>query len=131
MKKGAILGIIIIAVAIAMIVSIYTDSSTYASFNDAQQTASEIHVVGELNKTKTLYYNPTKDANYFAFYMVDHDGTECKVVFNGAKPQDFERSEQIVLTGKMVGNEFHASKILMKCPSKYNKDQVEVTESKA
>jgi len=131
MKKGAILGIIIIAVAIAMIVSIYTDSSTYASFKDAQQTESEIHVVGELNKTKTLYYNPTEDANYFAFYMVDHDGTECKVVFNGAKPQDFERSEQIVLTGKMVGNEFHASKILMKCPSKYNKDQVEVTESKA
>ena len=131
MKKGAILGIIIIAVAIAMVVSIYTDSSTYASFKDAQQTESEIHVVGELNKTKTLYYNPTEDANYFAFYMVDHDGTECKVVFNGAKPQDFERSEQIVLTGKMVGNEFHASKILMKCPSKYNKDQVEVTESKA
>jgi len=26
----------------------------------------------------------------------------------------------------MVGEEFHASKILMKCPSKYNKDQVEV-----
>ena len=48
------------------------------------------------------------------------------IVFTGTKPQDFERSEQIVLTGKMVGEEFHASKILMKCPSKYNKDQVEV-----
>lgn len=131
MKKGAILGIIIIAVAIAMIISIYTDSSTYATFTDAQKTESEIHVVGELNKTRSLYYNPTENANYFAFYMLDNDGTECKVVFNGSKPQDFERSEQIVLTGKMVGNEFHASKILMKCPSKYNKDQVEVTESAA
>ncbi|MCL4640791.1 MULTISPECIES: cytochrome c maturation protein CcmE domain-containing protein [Olivibacter] len=129
MKKGAILGIIIIAVAIAMIISIYTDSSTYATFTDAQKTESEIHVVGELNKTKALYYNPTENANYFAFYMLDNNGTECKVVFNGSKPQDFERSEQIVLTGKMVGKEFHASKILMKCPSKYNKDQVEVTES--
>jgi cytochrome c-type biogenesis protein CcmE len=53
------------------------------------------------------------------------------VVFNGSKPQDFERSEQIVLTGKMIGNEFHASKILMKCPSKYTKDEVEVTEVSA
>ncbi|MGH2623137.1 MAG: cytochrome c maturation protein CcmE, partial [Sphingobacterium sp.] len=34
-----------------------------------------------------------------------------------------------VLTGKMEGNTFHASKILMKCPSKYNQDQMEVTES--
>lgn len=131
MKKGAILGIVIIAVAIAMIISIYTDSSTYASFNDAQKTEEEIHVVGELNKGKELYYKPTENANYFAFYMVDNDGTECKVVFNGSKPQDFERSEQIVLTGKMMGKEFHASKILMKCPSKYNKDKVEVTESAA
>ena len=31
----------------------------------------------------------------------------------------------------MVGTEFHASKILMKCPSKYTKDQIEVTEVKA
>lgn len=131
MKKGSILGIVIIAIAIAMIISIYTDSSTYATFTDAQQTTSEIHVVGQLNKEKQLYYKPTENANYFAFYMLDNDGTECKVVFNGSKPQDFERSEQIVLTGKMVGGEFHASKILMKCPSKYNKDQVEVTESVA
>jgi len=36
-----------------------------------------------------------------------------------------------VLTGKMVGNEFHASKILMKCPSKYTKDQIEVREVSA
>ena len=56
---------------------------------------------------------------------------ECKVVFQGSKPQDFERSEQIVLTGKMVGEEFHASKILMKCPSKYNDQQIEVTEATA
>lgn len=131
MKKGSILGIVIIAIAIAMIISIYTDSSTYATFTDAQQTTSEIHVVGQLNKGKQLYYKPTEDANYFAFYMLDNNGTECKVVFNGSKPQDFERSEQIVLTGKMMGGEFHASKILMKCPSKYNKDQVEVTESTA
>jgi cytochrome c-type biogenesis protein CcmE len=28
----------------------------------------------------------------------------------------------------MLGEEFHASKILMKCPSKYTTDEVEVTE---
>lgn len=131
MKKSSIAGIIIIALAIGIIISTYADSSTYGSFTDAKETTSELHVVGHLNKEKELLYNPQQDANYFAFYMKDNMGKECKVVFGGSKPQDFERSEQIVLTGKMIGNEFHASKILMKCPSKYTTDQVEVTQVKA
>lgn len=128
MKRSSIIGIIIIALAIGAIVSTYADSSTYGTFADASETTSELHVVGQLDKGKELIYNPQKDANYFAFYMIDNNGKECKVVFNGSKPQDFERSEQIVLTGKMVDGEFQASKILMKCPSKYNTDQVEVQE---
>jgi cytochrome c-type biogenesis protein CcmE len=131
MKKSSIAGILIIALAIGIIISTYADSSTYGSFADAKESTSELHVVGQLNKEKELFYDPQQDANYFAFYMNDNEGRESKVVFNGSKPQDFERSEQIVLTGKMVGNEFHASKILMKCPSKYTNDQVEVTEVSA
>ncbi|MGB4774794.1 MAG: cytochrome c maturation protein CcmE [Daejeonella sp.] len=131
MKKSSIAGIIIIAIAIGVIISTYADSSTYGTFTDAKNTSSELHVVGQLNKQKQLFYDPQHDANYFSFYMKDNKGLECKVVFNGTKPQDFERSEQIVLTGKMVGNDFHASKILMKCPSKYTKDQIEVTEVKS
>lgn len=131
MKKSSIVGIIIIAIAICVIISTYADSSTYGNFTDAKGTDTELHVVGQLNKQKQLFYNPQQDANYFAFFMKDNKGLECKVVFTGSKPQDFERSEQIVLTGKMVGNEFHASKILMKCPSKYTKDQIEVTEARS
>ncbi len=131
MKKSSILGIVAIAVLIAIIISIYGDSSTYASFAEAQTTDTELHVVGQLNKEKELVYNPVQNANYFSFFMLDEEGKECKVVFNGSKPQDFERSEQIVLTGRMVGDEFHASKILMKCPSKYNDQEIEITESVA
>lgn len=131
MKKGSIFGIVVIAVAIAVIISTYSSSSTYGTFKEAADTKSELHVVGHLDKQKALFYDPVKDANYFSFYMKDNKGDECKVVFTGTKPQDFERSEQIVLTGQMNGNEFHASKILMKCPSKYTQDKVEVTEFKA
>jgi len=131
MKKSSILGIIVIAIAIAVIISTYSNTSTYGSFHDAEKTSSELHIVGHLNKGKQLYYEPTKDANYFSFYMLDNKGEECKVVFTGTKPQDFERSEQIVLTGQMRGKEFHASKILMKCPSKYTQDKLETTSATA
>lgn len=122
---------VIIAIAIAMILVIYTDSSTYSTFTDAKEKNTELYVVGVLNKEKALDYDPVQDANRFTFYMYDNDSTECKVVFRGAKPQDIERSEQIVLTGKMEGEYFHASKILMKCPSKYNENEVEVIETSA
>ncbi|WDF69507.1 cytochrome c maturation protein CcmE [Sphingobacterium oryzagri] len=131
MKKSSIILIVIIAVAIAMILVIYTDSSTYSTFTEAKEKKTELYVVGVLNKQKALHYDPVKDANHFSFFMYDNDSVECEVVFNGSKPQDIERSEQIVLTGKMDGKIFHASKILMKCPSKYNKDQVEVIEQTA
>lgn len=129
MKRSSIIGIIIIAIAIGAIISTYADSSTYGSFADARTSTEELHVVGKLDKQKELVYDPVKDANYFAFYMNDKDGNECRVVFNGSKPQDFEKSEEIVLTGKMVGREFHASKILMKCPSKYNNTEVTTKEA--
>lgn len=131
MKKSSIIGLIVIAIAIAVIISTYTSSSTYGSFSDAKKAATVLRVVGHLDKQKELYYDAVKDANYFSFYVKDKKGEECKVIFPGTKPQDFERSEQIVLTGQMVGNEFRASEILMKCPSKYTQDKIDITDVKA
>ena len=126
MKRSSILGLVVIAVAIAVIISLYSSTSTYGSFSDAKKTESELHIVGKLDKQKALYYDAAKDANFFSFYVKDKKGEECKVVYTGTKPQDFERSEQIVLTGQMIGTEFHASQILMKCPSKYTQDKINV-----
>lgn len=121
MKKIHILLIVIIAVAIGAILTTLNSTSTYASFNDAaKEPNAEFHVVGKLNKEKESVYDPKVDANVFSFYMIDNQGTEKKVILHKNKPQDFERSEQIVLIGKMQGEEFQASDILMKCPSKYN-----------
>jgi cytochrome c-type biogenesis protein CcmE len=121
MKKIHILGIIIIAVAIGAILTTLNSTSTYANFAEASQSPdNEFHVVGKLNKEKEMLYDPKINANLFTFYMKDNSGAEKKVVLHKNKPQDFERSEQIVLIGQVEGDEFHASDILMKCPSKYN-----------
>jgi cytochrome c-type biogenesis protein CcmE len=121
MKKTHIIGIIIIAIAIGAILTTLNNTSTYASFAEAaQDPGTEFHVVGKLNKEKESIYDPKADANIFSFYMIDNKGMEKKVVLHKNKPQDFERSEQIVLIGKIEGEEFRASDILMKCPSKYN-----------
>ena len=58
--------------------------------------------------------------------MIDSDGVSRKVVMNKPKPQDFERSESVVVTGEMRNNEFVANEILMKCPSKYKDDEIRI-----
>jgi cytochrome c-type biogenesis protein CcmE len=115
MKKVHILGIIIIAIAIGAILT---------------TLSSKFHVVGKLNKEKEAIYDPHVNANLFSFYMIDNKGKECKVMLHKTKPQDFERSEQIVLIGKMQGDAFDATDILMKCPSKYNDGKPQETASK-
>ena len=120
MKKSHIIGIVLIAVAIGAIFASLGDASTYATFSIAQDhEGKEFHVVGKLDKSKEMVYTPEKDPNMFVFYMKDSDSTEKKVTLHQAKPQDFEHTEQIVAIGKCVGNDFHASSVLMKCPSKY------------
>lgn len=128
MKKSAIIGLITIAICVGFLVSLNADTNTYSNFSQAASSNREEHVMGYWDKTQTTYYDAQKDANHFAFYMRDEKGLVKKVVYNGTKPQDFERSEKLVLIGQMDGETFYASKILMKCPSKYNDDLVEVTK---
>lgn len=129
MKATNIIGILVIAASIFVLVSAAGDMSTYASFADAIAAPNQdLKIAGILSKDKPMTYNPQEDPNYFSFYIKDDAGIEKEVVFKGAKPQDFDRSEQIVLTGKMTenGEQFIASDMLMKCPSKYKDEEIQV-----
>ena len=127
MKKLHILGIIIIAVAIGVIFVSLKNTSTYADFSEAlANPGKEYHVVGKLDKTQPFVYEPRINPDEFLFSMIDNKGVVKQVVLHKSKPQDFEKSEQIVLIGQMEGENFHANDILMKCPSKYNEGQQQI-----
>lgn len=123
MKRSHIIAIIVIATAIAAIAGSLTETSTYADFAEAYgNPGREYHVVGTLDRTEEILYNPEIDANRTTFTMIDDKGEKREVHLLQAKPQDFERSESVVLIGRVVENEFLATDILMKCPSKYNEE---------
>ena len=130
MKKTHIVLLVLVAAAVCIIVSMFGDFSTYETFSSAAaEPGKQYHVIGYLEKSKAMDYDPVKDPNRFTFFVKDKAGNVSKVVFSGAKPTDIERSEQIVMTGSMQGEEFHCNKIQMKCPSKYKNDQVVVGKS--
>lgn len=127
MKKTHILAILVIAVAIAIIISTAGDASTYVTFDQAHQMASvgnksSIHVVGELPKDsdgKIVGIEKSSDNLSFSFVLLDENKKEQKVYYNEPMPPDFTRSEKIVVVGTFRGDLFVATKILLKCPSKY------------
>jgi len=115
--------------AIGIFVAVSADITDVATFSDADQLQQVVKVTGELAKDQPIEYDPQVDANYLSFFMKDSAGEVRKVIMNAAKPQDFERSESIVVTGKSKGNLFEATDMLLKCPSKY-KDEVTFVKAK-
>ena len=130
MKKIHLLGIAVIAIAIFIVMSMAGDASTYVDFGEAEKMAKngdgdKVHVVGKLKKDAQgnivgMNYDPAVNANYFEFVLVDTLHREQKVILNQPKPQDMDKSEQVVIIGKMEGEVFKCDKVLLKCPSKYN-----------
>ena len=130
MKKVHIIVLLLLAVTVGVILAMTGDYTTYANFAQARQKSNKsVNVVGYLAKGKPLNYDPQKDPNFFSFTMLDKEGNEQQVVYKGSKPQDFERSEQLVVKGKVSGDVFAASEISMKCPSKYVNDEITLKET--
>ena len=129
MKTSHIILLLFMAAAVAVLISMSGEFSEYASFQTAINAPDRNHqIVGHLNTAKPVEYHPEVDPNSFTFYMKDKDGKEVKVICLRDKPQDFERTEQIVLTGRMKGEDFVAENIQLKCPSKYQDEALKSDE---
>ena len=128
MKKTHIIAIIVIAAAVSILISASKDVTTYANFAQAAQSGHRVKLVGTLVKDQPVDYDPVKNPDFLSFWLRDEAGQVKKVELHAAKPQDFERSESIVLTGEMSGDVFQASEMLLKCPSKYKDQEIYVRE---
>ncbi|MBK7649521.1 MAG: cytochrome c maturation protein CcmE [Flammeovirgaceae bacterium] len=132
MKKSHIIAVVVIAACIGLIIATAGDASTYVSFNQAFQMASngnnnQIHVVGDLKKDgagNIVGMEKSSDNLSFSFILIDDEQKEQKVYYNEPMPPDFARSEKVVVIGGYQNNAFVANKILLKCPSKYQEEKI-------
>lgn len=96
--------------------------SPYVPFKEAQASSGRyVQVIGALDKSVPVKHSE----GAFTFTLVDGDGTKMNVIHRGTKPQNFEHTEQVVLLGRFsIGSSlFEADKVLVKCPSKYRREQ--------
>jgi cytochrome c-type biogenesis protein CcmE len=126
MKPKAIILLVILAIAIAGIMSTYSGAEKSATFTEAAANPGDTyHITGFLAKDMPMEYDPVKDANYFSFYLKDKEGEMRKVVTSEPKQQDFERAETVNMYGYVDGDEFRATKVIPKCPSKYKDEETQ------
>jgi len=123
MKRSHILSLLFVAALVGSFIATFTSTSRSVSFAQASETpGEECKISGTLNRDYPVLYDPEVDPTKTSFHMVDGDGITKFVVLNQPKPTGLENSESIDLYGSIVGEEFHATAMLMKCPSKYNEN---------
>ncbi len=120
MKPKLIIGVLAIVGFTSLLMYNFGNSiSTYVNFEEAENRSTS-HVIGTWDNSQD--YGFSRETMQFSFHMKDDDGNVRRVVYPRPKPNNFEQATQLVVVGEMRNNVFHASEMLMKCPSKYNEN---------
>jgi cytochrome c-type biogenesis protein CcmE len=123
-KKAYWAGALMLVGFLALGLSTFTKSMTpYVSFREAKEAGRTVQVMGALEKGTSRYDIATKT---LLFTLVDpKTGEVIPVAYTDVKPANFEEAVSIVAIGKYDGKTFAAEKLLVKCPSKYQGEEVE------
>ena len=113
MKKSYVLfGLIALFVLYA--VWAFADSITpYVDIAEARSAHGSVQVKGLLA--------PAQKGKDFVFGLVDESGEKMEVHYHGTEPDQFRSAHHIVAVGSYKDGAFEADRLLIKCPSKYEK----------
>jgi cytochrome c-type biogenesis protein CcmE len=124
MKRAYWAGAILIVGFLALGLSTFSRSMTpYVSFAEAKAAPRTVQVMGALEKGTSRYDTNTKTL-LFTLYD-EKTKTSIPVSYTDVKPANFEDAVSIVAIGRYDNGVFAAEKLLVKCPSKYQGEEIE------
>lgn len=119
MKLRHIIGLLVIVAFIAYsLMAFQTSLTPYVSFAQAKTSTGAVQVRGALATDKITVAENGKTVK---FLLRDEAGEEVPVIYQGAKPEGIDQATSIVAVGKYQNGQFMAEKLLIKCPSKYQR----------
>jgi cytochrome c-type biogenesis protein CcmE len=128
-KIKFIVGGVMVALAVVYLIVVGIQS-TAAYF----LTIDELYAKGEALENRTVRVagkvdEATVDFNnrdlIINFDVTSETGERLHVVFNGPKPDQMREGADAILEGKYDGQNFTATSLLLKCPSRYEEGGVE------
>ena len=126
--KTIIAGLVVVAFIIFGSYSFMKSNVEYTDIAGAMQKHKKVQLKGSWDKEKESGFNA--ETRQFTFYLIDDNGRECKVILDGAAPNNFELAKSVVAKGRFEDEGyFHASEVLTKCPSKYEAEASELKKT--
>lgn len=97
----------------------------YVSFDEATRSSRTVQVAGSLVPGSPEYL---EQEQLLRFGLADEGGHKLTVVYKGVRPANFDEATQVVAVGAYKDGAFHAEQLLVKCPSKYQGVEQDVTQ---
>ena len=124
MKRAYWAGAVLVLGFLVLGLSTFSRSMTpYVSFAEAKAAPRTVQVMGALEKGTSRYDTNTKTL-LFTLYD-EKTKTSIPVSYTDVKPANFEDAVSIVAIGRYDNGVFAAEKLLVKCPSKYQGEEIE------
>jgi len=122
MKKGPILTALFTIVALAAVVTAFvTQASPYVTIAQAKQSSdTQLHLAGDVVEN-TMHNDPMR--HLLSFKIKDQNGDVILVEHNGEVPAELDQVKKVVAIGGVKDGQFMSSKLLVKCPSKYEAEK--------
>ena len=116
-----ILGILLIAgFAVLGVIEMQKSVTPYVTTIGGARAVKDrpVQFKGSLIPEQTSFDSKTQELQ---FVLADDNGKAVAVSYDGVKPANFESVDTVVVTGNYRDGVFHASEVMTKCPSKYEK----------
>ncbi len=94
----------------------------YVSFAEARTAGHSVQVAGKLDTHSPRY---DTESRVLSFRLLDESGDALEIAYAGVKPVNFEDAASAVAIGTFENGVFNCSKLLVKCPSKYEQSERE------
>jgi len=117
MKLGPIITTLVVLGSGVGLTAVFINSaSPYVKIAELQPTSRDVHVTGQLQQ-KTLQQSTVKGLT--ASFELADGPAHVPVDYTGPALSNLAEARQVVVVGSMEHGRFHAEKMLVKCPSKY------------
>jgi cytochrome c-type biogenesis protein CcmE len=122
-------GLLLLVFAGFSLLSFRDALTPYVNYQQARTADRMVQVAGALEKGSSSYESARSSMMFTLRDPKSRD--KVRVRYHGVKPANFEDAISIVAIGKFdpQAQEFLASKLLVKCPSKYQGAEVQKTYS--
>lgn len=119
MNRKVLLGVLVAAFLVYAGWSFMDAVTPYVDVAAAKSASHTVQVKGLLDPSAAA---PHMEGQDFLFSLRDETtGETLPVRYHGMKPDQFDEAHHIVAVGKCQDGVFRADKLLIKCPSKYER----------